>query len=84
MSEIDYNFTPVEDKPSRKYIKRSKYDPIVDEFLEMDEDLVKVHVEEKEANYLRTQIKKRIDRRNLEEELDASVVNGICYMEKKE
>ncbi|MFP3951926.1 MAG: hypothetical protein ACLFVP_07315 [Candidatus Bathyarchaeia archaeon] len=84
MSEIEFKLTAVEDKPSRKYIKRSKYDPIIDKLLELDEDLVKVHVEDKEANYLRTQIKKRIDRRGLEEKVDASVINGVCYMEKKE
>jgi len=74
---------PVEEKPSRKYHRRSKYDPILDDFLEMDEDLVKVEVEDKEANYLRSQLKKRIDVRELEDEVDASVVNGVCYLEKK-
>lgn len=83
MSEIEFDLEPVEEKPSRKYIKGSKYDPILDDFLDMDENLVEVHVEEKEANYLRTQLKKRIEARGLEDEVDASVVNGICYLEKK-
>ncbi|MFP3950558.1 MAG: hypothetical protein ACLFVP_00210 [Candidatus Bathyarchaeia archaeon] len=82
MSEVEYELKPVKERPSRKYIRRSKYDPIIDEFIDMGEDLVRVEIEEKEANYLRTQLKKRIDVRGLQEEIDASVVNGVCYLEK--
>ena len=83
MSEVEFQLKPVEEKPSRKYHKKSKYDPIIDQFIEMDEDLVKVEVEDKDANYLRTQLKKRIETRQLEDELDVSVVNGVCYIEKQ-
>jgi seryl-tRNA synthetase len=83
LSEVEFELKPVEEKPSRKYHKKSKYDPIIDEFIEMDEDLVKVEIEDKEANYLRTQLKKRIDTRELQDELDVAVVNGVCYIEKK-
>jgi len=82
MSEVDFKLKAIEEKQSRTYRKGSKYDPILDEFLEMDEDLVKVVVEEKEANYLRSQLKKRIDRRGMEDKVDAAVVNGVCYLEK--
>lgn len=84
MSEVDFELKAVEEKQSRKYRKGSKYDPILDEFQEMDEDLVKVVVEDKEANYLRMQLKKRMDVRGLEEKVDASVVNGVCYLERIE
>ncbi|MFW6130707.1 MAG: hypothetical protein ACOC56_05920 [Atribacterota bacterium] len=82
MSEVDFELKAVEEKQSRTYRRRSKYDPILDMFLEMNEGLVKVVVEEKEANYLRSQLKKRIDKRGLKDEIDASVVNGVCYLEK--
>ncbi len=82
MSEVEFELKPVEEKPSRKYHKKSKYDPIIDEFMEMDEDLVKVEIEDKDANYLRTQLKKRIETRELQDELDVAVVNGVCYIEK--
>jgi hypothetical protein len=80
--EVDYKFTSVKEKPSRKYRKGSKYDPILDAFLESDEDLVEVQVEDKDANYLRTQLKKRIEARKLKN-VDASVTNDVCYLEKK-
>jgi hypothetical protein len=48
----------------------------------MDQGLVRVKVKGKEGNYIRTQLQKRINSRGLEEELDVSVVNGECYLEK--
>ena len=82
MSEIKFNLNPVGKKPSRRYRKGSKYDPILDAFLDSSEKLVSVEVEKKDANYLRTQIKKRIDARELEDKVEISVVNGVTYLEK--
>jgi hypothetical protein len=82
MSELKFNLKPVAKKPSRKYRKGSKYDPILDAFIESGEDLVEVQVEDKDANYLRTQLKKRIDARDLGEQLDVSVANNKTYLEK--
>ena len=83
MSDVKFDLKPVEKKPSRKYRKGSKYDPIIDSFLESEHDLVKVEVTDKDANYLRTQLKKRIDARDLQSEIEVSVVNNIAYLEKK-
>ena len=60
MTEVKFNLKPVDKKPSRRYRKGSKYDPVVDPFMESDETLVAIDVEEKDANYLRTQLYKRI------------------------
>jgi len=49
--------------------------------MEGEEDLVKVNVSGKDANYLRTQLIKRIDTRNLRN-VKVSVVNNVCYLEK--
>jgi len=83
MAELKYELTPVESKPSRKYKKGSKYDPIIDTFIEGDDELVQVGVRNKDANYLRTQLQKRIKARDLEADVDVSVVNNVCYLEKK-
>ena len=83
MSELKFDLKPVSKKPSRRYRKGSKYDPIIDYFLESEHNLVKVEVPEKDANYLRTQLKKRIDARDLAEKMEVSVVNNIAYLERK-
>jgi hypothetical protein len=83
LSDVKFDLKPVEKKPSRKYRKGSKYDPIIDSFMESEHDLVKVEVPDKDANYLRTQLKKRIDARDLQSDVEVSVVNNIAYLEKK-
>jgi len=80
MGEVSFNLTPVADKPSRRYRKGSKYDPILDAFMEGEDRLVEVSLAGKEANYLRTQLNKRIEARNLN--VKVSVVNNIAYLEK--
>ena len=84
MIDVNFSFEPIDKKPRRRYRKGSKYDPIVDAFLDSSEDIVKVEVEGKDANYLRTQLKKRIDARELGEKIEVSVVNNITYLEKIE
>ena len=83
MSDVKFDLKPVQKKPSRKYRKGSKYDPIIDSFMKSEHELVKVEVPEKDANYLRTQLKKRIDARDLQDKIEVSVVNNIAYLEKK-
>ena len=81
MTEVKFDFKPVDEKPSRRYRKGSKYDPVVDTFMESDETLVTVDVEGKDANYLRTQLNKRIEARKLTG-VKVSVVNNVAYLEK--
>ena len=80
MGEVSFNLTPVADKPSRRYRKGSKYDPILDAFVAGEAELVEVSLAGKEANYLRTQLNMRIDARNLN--VKVSVINNIAYLEK--
>ena len=82
MSEVKFDLKPVTKKPSRKYRKGSKYDPILDSFLNGEHDLVKVEVSNKDANYLRTQLNKRIEARDLLNQVKVSVVNNVAYLEK--
>ncbi|MFQ6053150.1 MAG: hypothetical protein ACE5OO_02825 [Candidatus Bathyarchaeia archaeon] len=82
MGEIKFDIKPVKKKPSRRYRKGSKYDPILDQFMEGEDELVKVIVEGRDANYLRTQLNKRIEARGLEDKVKTSVVNNVLYLEK--
>jgi len=81
MSDIVFDLKPVTEKPIRKYRKGSKYDPLIDAFVSGTDNLVSVNVALKDANYLRTQLNKRIEARNLLN-IKVSVVNSICYLEK--
>jgi len=80
MGELSFNLTPVTEKPSRRYRKGSKYDPILDAFMAGTDALVAVEIPGKDANYIRTQLNKRIDAKNLR--VKVSVVNNTTYLEK--
>ena len=81
MSEMKYSLEPETSKPDRRYRKGSKFDPILESFKDSSYTLVKVEVEGKDANYIRTQLKKRLDAQNIKNVV-VSVVNDICYLEK--
>lgn len=81
--ELEFNLKPVDDIPSRSYRKGSKYDVIIDALKESDEELLEVKVKGKEANYLRTQLKKRIEALGLEDTFEATVTNDICFIKRK-
>ncbi len=82
MSEVSFKFEDVKEKPHRKYRNGSKYDPIIDKFLDGESKLVKVEVPGKDGNYLRTLLKKRIDARSCGDVVEVSVVNNVVYLEK--
>ena len=81
MSAVDFKLKAVEKKPSRKYRKGSKYDPILDAFIEGSDNLVEVSIPDKNANYIRTQLNKRLEARELEA-VKVSVVNNVTYLER--
>ena len=81
MNEVKFDLKPVEEKPSRQYRKGSKYDPVLSAFMSGIDNLVAVNVEGKDANYLRTQLNKRIEAKNLSN-VKVSVVNNVCYLER--
>lgn len=85
MSDLIFELEPVAKKPSKsaRIHKGSKYNPIIDAFVKGEHRLVKVEIPGKDANYIRTQLKKRIDVLNLNDNIAVSVVNGVAYLEKK-
>ena len=82
LSEVKFDLQPVTKKHSRKYRKGSKYDPILDSFMSSEHNLVKVEVKNKDSNYLRTQLNKRIEARDISDKVRVSVVNNVAYLEK--
>ena len=81
MSEIKFEMKKVDKKRERISAKRSIYDPIIDQFIEGGEELVEISVQDKTANYMVSQLKKRVDVRNLE--IEVSHAQGFVYLEKK-
>jgi hypothetical protein len=79
MDALKYELKPIAEKPTRTYAKGSKYDPIIDGFLDAGYKLVEVTTE-KEPNYLRTQLGKRISARELKN-VSVSVANSKVFLE---
>jgi len=85
MSDISFNIQPVEKKPDRKksqYRTGSKYEPIINAFLESKHDLVRVDGTGIEANYLSGQLKKIITVKEVDS-VQVSVRNKEVYLEKR-
>jgi len=80
--QLDFSFKPVDEKPTRRYRKGSKYDPVIDAFIKSDEILSELNIVGKDGNYIRTQLNKRIVARKLGKKLKVSVINNKCYLEK--
>lgn len=80
--QLDFNLKPTTKKPSRKYRKGSKYDPILEAFRKGTATLVECAIDGKDANYIRTQLNKRIDAQKKYSKISVSVINDVCYLEK--
>ena len=62
---------------------RSKYDPIIDRFLEIEHDIVRVDIDGKKPGYyITTMLKRRIKARELGDRIKSSAVNKRVYLEK--
>jgi hypothetical protein len=70
---MDYKLIALNKKPKSKYRRKSKYDVILDEFLNNKADLVEFIGTGKNIYYLRSQINKLIVQRNLQ--INVSVIN---------
>lgn len=81
MSEIKYEMKPVTKKHPKTKQFRSIYDPMIDAFIKSEQELVEITVEDKAPSYLVTQLKKRIETRELD--IEASHGGGFVYLEKK-
>lgn len=59
-----------------------EYDPIIDKFIESGERLVEITVEDRQANYVKTVLEKRIREKGIEGEVEASYVGECLYLER--
>jgi len=80
--ENPFNLAPVKEKPKRAYRKGSKYDPLLEAFMKGTDKLVEASVPDKDSNYIRTQLSKRVDAVPAFKNIKISVVNNKCYLEK--
>ena len=83
MSEIRFEMRPVEKKRKKLSIRGSKYDPMIDQFVAGEEELVEIIVEDRKASYVAGQLNKRIALRELGNEMEASAAQDFVYLEKK-
>jgi len=81
MSVIKFEMRRVDEKRKKTYLKKSRYDPILDQFLESGEELVEISVEGKKPGYVITQLDRRIETRELD--IITSTGGGFVYLEKK-
>jgi hypothetical protein len=79
---MGFEMKPTKNKPKRKYKKGSKYDPIIEAFMNGDSKLSEVSVEGKTHSYLATQLKKRIEANNLTKKVEVSTASNKCFLEK--
>jgi len=78
--ELKFKFgESVDALPERRYAKGSKFDAVLDStFVKR---FTEISIEGKDANYIRTQLVKRILSRKMPG-LGVAVANGKCYIEK--
>jgi len=84
MSDISFNIQPVDEKPERKTLgpKRSKYESIINAFLNSRHSLVRVEGTCLDANYLRGQLMKVLNMKEIDS-VEVSVRNKEVYLEKR-
>jgi hypothetical protein len=85
MSDVSFNIQPVEEKPRRKTRtnkRGSKYEPIIDAFLDSGHSLVRVDDTGLEAYYLRGQLMNVLKTQDIGS-VDVLVRNREVYLEKR-
>lgn len=78
----DFTLTSVEEKARTRKSRRSKYDALLDQFLERGSPVVRVDGFDRGAGYLSLVIGKRIERRGLADQVKASCAGGCLYLER--
>jgi hypothetical protein len=81
LTELIFGLRQVGESPENAR-KSNAYDSILDSFLVGRDGIVEVHVDGKEPSYVKRQLSRRIQARFLKDIVDASVINGILYLEK--
>jgi hypothetical protein len=83
LGDLSFKFLDVDKKPRRNFKNGSKYDPIIEKFWVGKSDIARVVVPGIDANYIRAQLKKRINTRKMDHQVEVYVVSNVVYLEKK-
>jgi len=83
MSDVSFNIQPVDEKPRKetKAPRGSKYEPIINAFMDSNHKLVRVDGTGLDANYLAGQLTKVIKSKGIDS-IEVSVRNKKVYLEK--
>ncbi len=81
MSKIQYEMKQVTEKREMVKRYRSIFDPIIEEFISSGQDLVEITVEGRTTSYMKTQLVKRLAKRELD--IEVTLGYGVIYLEKK-
>ena len=82
MDELKFTLKPLKElsKGTRRY--SSKYDPVLDQFMESGHELVEVALESSNLSGVRTALKKRIEKRNLKDRVEVGIRGGVLYLKR--
>ncbi len=78
----EFTLVSVEEKARGRKARRSKYDAMIDQFMERGSPVMRVDGVERSAAYLSLVIGKRIERRGLADKIKASCAGGCLYLER--
>ncbi|MCI0482138.1 MAG: hypothetical protein L0213_11190 [Candidatus Dadabacteria bacterium] len=78
----EFTLVSVEEKTRGRKARRSKYDAMIDQFMERGSPVMRVDGVERSAAYLSLVIGKRIERRGLADKIKASCAGGCLYLER--
>jgi hypothetical protein len=78
----EFTLVSVEEKARGRKARRSKYDAMIDQFMERGSLVTRVDGLDRSAAYLSLVIGKRIERRGLADKIKASCADGCLYLER--
>lgn len=78
----DFTLVSVEEKVKGRKARRSKYDAMINQFMERGSHVSRVDGLDRSAAYLSLVIGKRIERRGLSDKIKASCAGGSLYLER--
>jgi len=82
MGDVDFKLVSVDEKGRGRKARRSKYDALLDNFVERGSPLVRVDGLERAPGYVAMQLGKRIEQRSLANVVKASCAMGALYLER--
>ena len=80
---LPFILKPVKKNNIQKIINKNKYDNLINKFINLNYNLVRVSIyNSKNTYYIHNKIKKRIKHRSLNKKIKTSIINKNIYLEK--